>query len=404
MSGAEDQTSTPGPPLVGLRVLDLASLYAGPLIATTLGDFGAEVVKVEHPRGDDARRWGLTKGEVPLWWKVISRNKRLISLDLHLEEHREVVRNLCCWADVVVENFRPGRLEGWGLGYEALSAINPRLIMARVTGFGQYGPLSQQPGFGTLAEAFSGFAHVTGQSGGPPTLPPFGLADGIAAQCGTYAVMMALYWRDAKGGGRGQSIDLSLYEPLFGILGPQAIEHAQRGVVQERQGNRSRRTSPRNTYLTADDRWVALSGGTQKVVDRMLVVIGRPELREDSRFSSAGARARNADEIDGLIAGWIAAHPLEEVLVRFREIGAPIAPVYGIDQIVQDPHYLARESFVDVPDQDLGEARMQNVVPRLSLTPGEIRHPGRTPINADEDYVYREILRRPPPAPADVGA
>lgn len=401
MSPPGEPAAAPGPPLAGIKVLDLATLYAGPLIATTLGDFGAEVVKVEHPRGDDARRWGLTRGDVPLWWKVISRNKRLISLDLHLEEHREVVRDLCRWADVVVENFRPGRLEAWGLGYEALSALNPRVVMVRVTGFGQHGPLSQQPGFGTLAEAFSGFAHVTGQPDGPPTLPPFGLADGVAALSGTHAVMMALYWRDAQGGGCGQSIDLSLYEPLFAILGPQAIEHAQRGVVQERQGNRSLRTAPRNTYLSADGRWVALSGGTQQVVDRMLVVIGRPELRQDPRFSSARARAENADEIDRLIADWIAAHPLEEVLARFREIGAPVAPVYGIDQIVQDPHYLARESFVDVPDEDLGQARMANVVPRLSLTPGEIRHAGRTPVNADEEYVYRAILGRPPPAHAD---
>lgn len=374
-------------PLEGLKVLDLSSLYAGPLIATTLGDFGAEVIKVEHPRGDDARRWGLSKDGVPLWWKVISRNKRLIALDLHLPEDQAKARALCRWADVVVENFRPGRLEGWGLGWEQLHALNPRLVMVRVTGFGQTGPRAQQPGFGTLAEAYSGFAFITGQPDGPPTLPPFGLADGVAALAGTYAVMMALYWRDAKGGGEGQYIDLSLYEPLFNILGPQAIEYTQTGTVQQRQGNRSKRTSPRNTYLTRDGHWVALSGGTQGVVDRMYRVIGRPELTQDPRYNTAQGRLEHADEIDGWLAEWIGRHDLEEVLARFEAIEAPIAPVNSIAQILQDPHYKARASFVEVPDEDLGHVVMQNVVPRLSLTPGAIRHSGPATLGRDREYV-----------------
>ena len=389
-------------PLAGVRVLDLSSLYAGPLIATNLGDFGAEVVKVEHPRGDDARRWGLSKlterGEIPLWWKVISRNKKLLSLDLHREADRQTVRDLCRWADVVIENFRPGRLEAWDLGYAQLSEHNAGLILARVTGFGQTGPLSGQPGFGTLAEAFSGFASITGLADGPPTLPPFGLADGVAALAGTSAVMMALYWRDARGG-RGQVIDLSLYEPLFSILGPQAIEYAQTGAVQTRAGNRSRRTSPRNAYQTRDARWVALSGGTQQVANRMLAVIGRPELSEDPRFRDARARGAHADELDALIAAWIAAHDLETVLARFREIGAPIAPVYSIDQIVRDEQYRVRESLIEVPDEDLGTALMPNVLARLSLTPGRVRFAGRTPIGADAASIYRDILGREPPEP-----
>jgi formyl-CoA transferase len=339
---------------------------------------------------------------VPLWWKVISRNKKLVALDLHLQEHREIARELCLWADVVVENFRPGRLEGWGLGYDELSKENSGLVMVRVTGFGQTGPMRDQPGFGTLAEAFSGFAFVTGAEDGPPTLPPFGLADGVAALAGTYAVMMALYWRDARGG-RGQVVDLSLYEPLFSILGPQAIEYQQTGVVQTRHGNRSRRTSPRNAYRTRDDRWVALSGGTQGVVNRMLVVVGRPELREDPRFSSAAARLEHADELDRLIADWIAAHDLETVLARFREIEAPIAPVYSVDQIVQDEQYRARGSVLEVMDEDLGPLLMQNVVPRLGLTPGRIRHPGRTAVNADAEAVLQGILGRPPLEPAEEG-
>ncbi len=374
----------PGLPLEGIRVLDLSSLYAGPLIATNLGDFGAEVIKVEHPRGDDARRWGRSKhtptGDVPLWWKVISRNKKLVSLDLHLESDRQIVRELCAWADVLIENFRPGRLEAWGLGPDELERINTRLITVRVSGFGQTGPMRNQPGFGTLAEAFSGFAAITGEAHGPPTLPPFGLADGVAAQTGTFAVMMALYWRDAQGGGQGQVIDLSLYEPLFSILGPQAIEYAQTGSIQARGGNRSSRTSPRNAYRTRDDRWVALSGGTQQVVNRMFEAVGQPELAHDPRFSSAKARAQHANELDAIIATWISAHDLETVLERFRALEAPIAPVYDIEQIVHDTHYRERGSLVEIADDDLGAALMPAIVPRLSKTPGTIRHPGRTPI------------------------
>ena len=388
--------NAPKLPLEGINVLDLSSLYAGPLIATNLGDFGAEVVKVEHPRGDDARRWGLTKNDVPLWWKVISRNKKLISLDLHLPEHRQIVRELCVWADVLIENFRPGRLESWDLGPIELEQLNPRLIMVRVTGFGQTGPMRHQPGFGTLAEAFSGFAFITGEADGSPTLPPFGLADGVAAQTGTFAVMMALYWRDAQGGGKGQVIDLSLYEPLFSILGPQAIEFAQTGTIQTRQGNRSKRTSPRNTYRTKDGRWVALSGGTQQVVNRMFAAIGQPELAHDPRFSSAKARAQNADELDELIKTWILEHDLDLVLAGFRDLEAPIAPVYDIEQIINDPHYKARESVVEIPDLDLGLAVMPNIVPRLSRTPGEIRHSGKTTIGVDQDDVLERILGRKP--------
>lgn len=385
-------TQVPPPmALEGIRVLDLASLYAGPLIATNLGDHGADVIKVEHPRGDDARRWGLSKDGVPLWWKSISRNKRLIALDLHREEDRQTVRELAQWADIVIENFRPGRLESWGLGWDDLHALNPRLIMVRVSGFGQTGPLAQEPGFGTLAEAFSGFAAITGSAEGPPTLPPFGLADGVAALAGTHAAMMALYWRDAQGGGVGQMIDLSLYEPLFGILGPQAAEYLHTGTVQRRQGNRSQRTAPRNAYRTADGHWVALSGGTQQIVNRMLSVIGRPELAGDARFSTAAARLQHADEIDALIGEWIAAQPLDEVLARFRAVQAPIAPIYDIAQIARDPHYRARGTIAFVPDPDLGEAAMSAVTPRLSRTPGQIRFAGARDIGAHQAEVLAEI-------------
>ncbi|HEY9390102.1 MAG TPA: CoA transferase [Mycobacteriales bacterium] len=377
--------------LAGLRVVDMASLYAGPLIATILADFGADVVKVEHPRGDDARRWGRSRDGVPLWWKVISRNKDLIALDLHRTEDRDIARDLCAWADVVIENFRPGRLESWQMGYDDLAARNPGLVMVRVTGFGQTGPYADRPGFGTLAEAFSGFAAITGTADGPPTLPPFGLADGVAALTGTSAVLAALRWRDRQGAGRGQVVDLSLYEPLFNILGPQVVEYDQLGILQHRQGNRSPRTAPRNAYRTADDRWVALSAGTQQIANRVFAAIGQPELAEDERFSQPAGRFANAELVDAIVSEWIGGHRLDEVLAAFERFQAPIAPVYETDQIVTDPQFLARQSIVSVPDSDLGQVRMQNVVPKLSRTPGQIRRTGQTAIDADRQAVLARL-------------
>jgi len=380
--------------LQGLKVLDLATLYAGPLVATTLGDFGAEVIKVEHPRGDDARRWGKSRDGIPLWWKAVARNKKLIRLDLHDEADRAVVRELCLWADIVVENFRPGRLDAWGLGYDELAKDNPGLVMVKVTGFGQTGPYADRPGFGTLAEVFSGFAALTGEHDGPPTLPAFGLADGVAALSGVYAALAAIHYRDHAGEGRGQVVDVSLYEPLFSILGPQVIEYDQLGIVQERQGNRSPRTAPRNAYRTADDRWVALSAGTQQIADRILAAVERPELSRDPRFSSPAARHENADEVDAIVAEWIGAHPLEEVLASFQAQQAPIAPAYTTDQIVQDPQYLARESVITVDDPDLGPVRMQNVVPKLTATPGRIRSTGATEIDHDREEILAMLQER----------
>jgi crotonobetainyl-CoA:carnitine CoA-transferase CaiB-like acyl-CoA transferase/citrate lyase beta subunit len=393
------EPAQPPLPLAGLKVLDLASLYAAPLIATNLADFGAEVVKVEHPRGDDARRWGLSKDGVPLWWKSISRGKRVAALDLNDEQDRAIVRRLCDWADVVIENFRPGTMERWGLAPEELHRTNPRLVLVRVTGFGQTGPKSSEPGFGTLAEAFSGFAHITGAADGPPTLPPFGLADGITGLMGAFATMLALYWRDARHG-TGQVVDLSLYEPLFSILGPQVIEYTQLGVVQNRLGNRSPRTSPRNAYRTADDRWVAVSGGTQQIVNRILAAIGRPELAHDPRFSDAAARRANSDAIDGIVAEWVAVRPLAEVLAAFQQAQAPIAPVYDAAQIVEDAHYRERGTLLTMPDDDLGEVQMPGIVPRLSRTPGRVSHTGPTAIGADTDAILAEVLGTVRPHPA----
>jgi formyl-CoA transferase len=265
--------------------------------------------------------------------------------------------------------------------------------MVKVTGFGQTGPYADRPGFGTLAEAFSGFAAITGAADGPPTLPPFGLADGVAALTGAYAVLTALRWRDQQPDGRGQVVDLSLYEPLFSILGPQVIEFDQLGILQKRQGNRSPRTAPRNAYRTADDHWVTLSAGTQQIANRVFTAIGRPELADDERFSRPAARSANSELVDGIVADRIAGQRLDDVLEAFERAQAPIAPVYQTDQIVSDPQYLARETVVSVPDADLGQVRMQNVIPKLSRTPGRIRRTGPAAVDADRDAVLARLKR-----------
>lgn len=363
-------------PLAGLRVIDASSILAGPMTAMVLGDFGADVIKVEHPGGDSLRKLGFKKGEVPLWWKVVNRNKRCITLSLSTPKGQGLMRQLVEKADVLIENFRPGTMERWGLGYDALSQINPRLVMVRVSGFGQTGPHRHRAGFGTGAEAMSGFAHITGEADGPPTLPPFGLADGVAAYHGAFATMFALYERDAKGSGRGQVIDLSIYEPLFSLLGYQTTLYDQLGMVQNRMGNRSLNNAPRNTYKTGDNRWVALSTAAPSIAKRVLGLCGGDAAAEDPRFQTAEGRVQHIAEVDGMVARWIAARPLAEVLDTFEEAEAAIAPVNDIAQIFTDVQFLARPSIVSVPDEDLGQLRMQNVFPFLSRTPGKVRSAG----------------------------
>lgn len=386
-------------PLAGLRVIDASSIFAGPIVATTLGDFGADVVKVEHPSGDSLRKIGYRKGEVPLWWKVVSRNKRCITLNFSKPRGQALMKRLVRDADVLVENFRPGTMERWGLGYEALSAINPRLVMVRVTGFGQSGPYKDRPGFGTGAEAMSGFAHITGEPDGPPTLPPFGLADGVAAYHGVFATMFALYERDARAGGangargsgRGQVVDLSIYEPLFSLLGYQPTLYDQLGVIQQRTGNRSLNNAPRNAYRTGDGRWVALSTAAPAIAMRVLRLCGGDAAADDPRFQTAQGRVKHIDEVDGIVARWIAARPLAEVIERFEAVEAAVAPVYDIAQIFEDPHYRARPSIVRVPDAELGSVMMQNVFPFLSRTPGRIAFAGPRLGEHNEEILCGEL-------------
>ena len=383
-----------GGPLGGVRVLDLGTVYAAPITAMLLGDYGADVLKIEHPRGDPARTHGPSKDGHGLWWKVISRNKRTATLVLSRPEGREIMERLVEDADVLIENFRPGVMEKWGLGPERLLEINPDLVMLRVTGFGQTGPYAQRRAFGTLAEAMSGLAHQTGQPGGPPTLPPFGLADGVAAISGAYAVMLALYHRDANGAG-GQVIDLSLLAPLLAILGPGPSAYDQLQIVPGRQGNRSSNNAPRNAYETRDRRWVAISASATSIAERVMAIVGRPDIARQEWFSSARERVRHADELDRIVGEWIGARDFDAVMATFEEAGAAIAPIYDVEQVVNDPHVRATGIVTTVDDEDLGPLTMQNLAFRLVGSPGRIRFAGRG-LGQDNDEIYAERLGLPP--------
>ena len=374
--------------LQGIKVIDAATLFAGPLAATVLGDFGAEVLKVEHPKGDPARSHGYEKDGVGLWWKMLGRNKRAVTLSLSTPEGAEIFANLARDADVVIESFRPGTLERWNLGYEQLSEENPGLVLARVTGFGQFGPYSNRPGFGTIAESMSGFAHVTGQPDGPPTLPPFGLADGIAALATAYAILTALRARDATG--KGQVVDLAIIEPIFTILGPQPIAYDQLGVIQERTGNRSNNNAPRNTYKTKDGKWVAVSTSAQNIAERVMRLVGRPELIDEPWFQKGSERAKHADELDEAVGSWISERTTDEVVAAFEEANAAITPIYNVEDIMQDPQYGALDSIISVEDPELGPIQMQNVLFRLSETPGEVKWSGPR-LGEHNEEVYGEL-------------
>jgi len=361
-------------PLEGIRVVDAASLFAGPVIATMLGDFGADVIKVEHPAGDNLRKLGWEKDGVSLWWALIARNKRSVTLKLSDPQGAEAMKRLLATADVFIENFRTGTLEKWGLGWDVLHELNPGLVMVRTTGFGQTGPYARRPGFGTLAESMSGYAHINGFPDGPPTLPPFALGDGVAALTGAFAAMSALWWREH--GGTGQAIDLSIYEPLFWILGPQASVYDQLGIVQNRTGNRAPFTAPRNAYQSKDGRWLGLSGSSQSIAERVMRLVGRPELVDEPWFGDHEGRLAHQDELDDAISAWIAERDSDEVIRAFEEQSAAIAPVLSIADIFEDPQFIARDTITTVEHPVLGPLKMQNVITRLGATPGQIRSCG----------------------------
>ncbi|MGV9673808.1 CaiB/BaiF CoA transferase family protein [Nocardia sp. NPDC003482] len=377
--------------LRGIRVLDLATLAAAPLAATYLGEFGADVIKVEQPgRGDPLRGWGNQRDGVGLMWKSISRNKRAVTLDLRVAEGQKLLRRMVEHVDVVIANTRPGTLRGWGLDYESLRAVNDRIVMLHITGYGLSGPKSERPGFGTLGEAMSGFAHLTGQADGPPTLPPFMLADGIASLNAAYAIMMALYHRDVHGG-PGQLIDINLIDPLARLLEQTLLGYDQLGLVPTRAGNRWDISAPRNTYRTADGRWLAMSGSSPALALRVFRAMGRADLVDHADFSDPQRRLARAREVDEVVAEWVAKHTLAQAMSVFEAEEVAAAPVYDIEDLVNDEQLRHREVFVRVDDDELGPMTVQAPVPRLSETPGEIAHLGPR-LGEHNTEVYGELL------------
>ncbi|WP_017934714.1 CaiB/BaiF CoA transferase family protein [Nocardioides sp. Iso805N] len=376
-------------PLDGVRVLDVSTILAGPLCCQILGDYGADVIKVEHPRGgDNMRGHGRSKDGVPLWWKEISRNKRTVALDLKAERGAEAFRAVARTADVIVENFRPGTFERWGLSPEVLMEENPRLVMVRLTGFGQAGPYASRAGFGTLVEAMSGFAALTGQPDGPPTLPAFGLADSICGIAASSAVLMALRHRDRTG--EGQVVDMSLLEPIMAAVGPGPTIYQQLGEVGKRHGNRSTNNAPRNTYQTSDGGWVAVSTSAQRIAERVLDLVGHPEVIDEPWFATGGGRAEHVDMLDEYVGSWIAQRTRDEVIRAFTEAGAAIGPVYDAKDIVEDPHVRETQMLVEVDDPDLGPLLQHNVMWRMSASPGSIRFTGRG-LGENTDEVLTEV-------------
>jgi len=376
--------------LDNIVVLDLTTIVSGGTTTSVLADFGAQVIKVEHPQsGDPLRAWEPTKDGVSLWWKVVSRNKQSITLNLRDPRGQQLARDLAARADVLVENFRPGTLERWNLGYDALSALNPKLVMVRISGFGQTGPYRDRPGFGTVAEAMSGFVALSGFPDGPPLLPPMPLADEVAGLFGAAATLMALYHRDQRDG-RGQMIDVSLYEPLFRLLIPYIPQYALLGEVQQRAGNRFPGAAPRNMYR-ARDGWTAISATTQRTFERLAQTMGRPDLLTDPRFADNASRVANVNELDAIIQAWIAAQPLDDLLRSLEEAETVAGPVYDVARIMTDPQFQARGDVLTVKDGELGEIPMPGVIPKFSRTPGRVAHAGPR-LGEHNEAVYGGLL------------
>jgi formyl-CoA transferase len=359
-------------PLQGIRVLDLSRLFAGNVLTQILGDFGAEVIKVEPPEGDTLRAW-QTNG-IATHWKIYARNKKSLALDLRKPAAIDLLRQLVPTATLLIESFRPGVLEKMGLAPATLHVLNPKLVIVRISGWGQDGPYAQRPGFGTIIEGMSGFASFNGFADREPVLPPMYLADGVAGLYGASAVMIAL--REAeRNGGAGQVIDLPLLDPLFSILSPQAANYRLTGKVKPRTGSRSTNSAPRNVYRCRDDKYVALSASTQGMAERLFRAMGRAELIDDPHFRTNEHRVRNAAKLDALIGEFMGRYTQAEAVAFFEKAEVTVGPIYDVSQIVEDPHFIEREIIADYPDREMTALPMHHVVPRLAGTPGSIRTP-----------------------------
>ena len=366
-------------PLSGLRVLDLSIIVAGGTASSLLADFGAEVVKIERPgTGDPLRNWGPFANGVSLWWKVHSRNKKSITLNLGVPEGQDLLKELAAKTDILIEGFRPGAMERWGLGPDDLQAVNPKLVMLRYSGFGQSGPYKDRPGFGTIAECMSGFVGMTGFQDTPPVLPPIPLADEIAGVFGAMAGMMALYHRDASinSSAKGQVVDVSLFEPLFRLCIPHITMFDMLGINRERVGNDFPDAAPRSLYKTADNQWLGLSATSQSTFEGLAKAMGMEDLLERTEFKDNAARLENRESLNDELNRWLGQRNLKETMDQLIPAGGVVGPVYDAAQIMEDPHFHSRQDIIDIDDPELGQTKMLGVVPKFSETPGAVEHAG----------------------------
>ena len=378
-------------PLAGLRVIELGTLLAGPFCGQLLGDFGAEVIKVEPPgQGDPMRVWGREKAHgKSLWWPVVARNKKAITLDLRQQEGQQLLESLVAKADFLVENFRPGTLEKWGLGWPRLSAVNPRLIMVRVSGFGQTGPYAKQAGFGAIGEAMGGLRYVVGDPSTPPSRMGISIGDSLAATYACLGALTALHHRHQTG--RGQVVDSAIYEAVLNMMESLVTEYDKAGFIRERTGAILPNVAPSNVYKTRDG-MVLIAANQDTVFARLAQAMGQPGLATDPRYASHGARGANQQDLDAMVEGWTCSRTTREVLAAMEDHGVPAGLIYRAPEMLEDPHFQARDAIVTVPHPDFGELRMQNVAPKLSETPGSIRSPSPQ-LGQHNDEVYLDLLQ-----------
>ncbi len=387
-NGAAQSAAGPGP-LKGCRVVELGSTVAGPFCARLMADFGADVIKIEQKEGDAVRSMGKIKNDRSLYGASILRNKRIVSIDLRLPEGRALAKRLCEKADIVIENFRPGTLERWGLGYDELSAVNPGVILVRISGYGQDGPYSQRPGYGVVCEAFSGIREVTGDPDRPPARVAVSMTDYITGLYGAFGATMAMLDRHRTG--RGQVIDAALYEAAFSFMEAHIPAFQQLGVIARRAGSRLPNHTPNSLYTSAEGRYIHITAGSQPVYKRFVQAMGKPEMLKDPRFSTPVARSKNEDEMDALIDEWTRTLPLATLERLLEDAGVPASRIFNMQDIFEDPHYRARNMLVEPSDPELGPVAMANVVPRLSRTPGAVRWAGHD-IGQDTVEILRDEL------------
>ncbi len=382
-------------PLSGYRVLELGNLIAAPYAGRLFAEFGAEVIKVERPRGgDELRKWRLPRGDTSMFFLLQGRNKRSITLDLRTPEGQGIARDLVRHSDVVLENFRPGTLENWGLGYEALREVNPGVTLVRISGYGQTGPYRDRPGFANVAEALGGLRHLTGYPDRPPVRTGVSLGDSLAGLFGVVGALLALLHRE-RGAGTGQVVDVALYEAVFAMLESTVPEYDAYGTIRQRTGNTLPGIAPSNSYPCREDKWIVIGANADALFKRLMIAIGRPDLADDPRFADNPSRSREAEYLDGVIGLWTAQRTLDEAMVVLNAAGVPAGPIYAADDIVADPHFQAREMFetheVSLAPDDRRAVRFPAVVPKLSETPGAVNWPGPT-LGEHNDEVYRGLL------------